>query len=73
MAHGPLLQGFARPVTDFSRGAPVEEMIGAPAIVAVRAMRARERRAAAATTGLARQLKPLGLAHDQRAEPTGPC
>lgn len=36
-AHGPLLQGFARPVTDFSRGAPVEEMLGAIAMVVVQA------------------------------------
>lgn len=28
IAHGPLLQGFAKPVTDFSRSAPLEEMIG---------------------------------------------
>lgn len=43
VAHGPLLQGFARPVTDFSRGAPVEEIVGALAIVAVRAQRAHQR------------------------------
>lgn len=28
IAHGPLLQGFAKPVTDFSRSAPLEEIIG---------------------------------------------
>jgi phosphate acetyltransferase len=28
IAHGPLLCGFARPVTDFSRSAPVEEIVG---------------------------------------------
>lgn len=28
LAHGPLLQGFAKPVTDFSRSAPVEEIVG---------------------------------------------
>lgn len=28
-AYGPLLQGFAKPVSDLSRGAPVEEIIGA--------------------------------------------
>jgi len=28
VAHGPLLQGFAKPVTDFSRSAPVEEIAG---------------------------------------------
>ncbi len=27
-AHGPLLQGFSKPVTDFSRSAPVEEIVG---------------------------------------------
>ena len=44
VAHGPVLQGFAAPVTDFSRGAPVEEMLGAIAIVAVRAQRQATRR-----------------------------
>jgi phosphate acetyltransferase len=29
VAYGPLLQGFARSVSDLSRGAPVEEIIGA--------------------------------------------
>jgi phosphate acetyltransferase len=43
VAHGPVLQGFARPITDFSRSAPVEEMVGAIAIVAVRALRASQR------------------------------
>jgi phosphate acetyltransferase len=28
LAHGPLLQGFAKPVTDFSRSAPVDEIVG---------------------------------------------
>ncbi len=28
IAHGPLLQGFRKPVTDFSRSAPLEEIIG---------------------------------------------
>jgi phosphate acetyltransferase len=37
VAYGPLLQGFARPVSDLSRGAPVEEIIGATTMVAVRA------------------------------------
>ncbi|MFV0465456.1 MAG: phosphate acyltransferase [Lachnospiraceae bacterium] len=36
-AHGPLLQGFAKPVTDFSRSAPVEEMIGNLTMLIVRA------------------------------------
>ena len=37
VAYGPLLQGFARPVSDLSRGAPVEEIIGAVTMVAVQA------------------------------------
>jgi phosphate acetyltransferase len=37
VAYGPLLQGFARPVSDLSRGAPVEEIVGATTMVAVRA------------------------------------
>ena len=28
LAYGPILQGFARPVTDFSRSAPVDEIVG---------------------------------------------
>jgi phosphate acetyltransferase len=28
LAYGPLLQGFSRPVTDFSRSAPVDEIVG---------------------------------------------
>ncbi|MDF3000361.1 MAG: phosphate acetyltransferase [Bacillota bacterium] len=28
LAHGPLLQGFSKPVTDFSRSAPVDEIVG---------------------------------------------
>jgi phosphate acetyltransferase len=36
-AYGPLLQGFARPVSDLSRGAPVDEIVGATTMVAVRA------------------------------------
>ena len=32
-AAGPLLQGFRKPVTDFSRSAPVEEIVGAITIV----------------------------------------
>jgi phosphate acetyltransferase len=35
VAYGPLLQGFARPVSDLSRGAPVEEIAGAATMVAV--------------------------------------
>jgi phosphate acetyltransferase len=37
VAYGPVLQGFAKPVSDLSRGAPVEEIVGAAAIVVVRA------------------------------------
>lgn len=37
LAHGPLLQGFARPVTDFSRSAPVDEMVGNLTMLVVRA------------------------------------
>ena len=37
VAYGPLLQGFARPVSDLSRGAPVDEIIGAATMVAVQA------------------------------------
>jgi phosphate acetyltransferase len=37
VAYGPLLQGFARPVSDLSRGAPVEEIVGAVTMTAVRA------------------------------------
>ncbi len=37
VAYGPLLQGFAKPVSDLSRGAPVEEIVGAATMVAVRA------------------------------------
>lgn len=37
VAFGPLLQGFAKPLSDLSRGAPVEEIIGATTMVVVRA------------------------------------
>ncbi len=37
LAHGPLLQGFARPVTDFSRSAPVEEIVGNLVMLVVKA------------------------------------
>ena len=36
-AYGPVLQGFARPVCDFSRSAPVEEMLGNVAMLVLRA------------------------------------
>jgi phosphate acetyltransferase len=39
VAYGPSLQGFARQVSDLSRGAPVEEIVGAATIVAVRAQK----------------------------------
>lgn len=42
-APGPVLQGFNRPITDFSRSAPVEEMLGAVAMVAVLAQNAGQR------------------------------
>lgn len=35
IAYGPLLQGFAKPVSDLSRGAPVEEIVGATTMVVV--------------------------------------
>lgn len=37
LAHGPLLQGFAKPVTDFSRSAPVDEIVGNLTMLVVRA------------------------------------
>ncbi len=37
VAYGPLLQGFAKPVSDLSRGAPVAEIVGAITMVAVSA------------------------------------
>ncbi|PKQ37892.1 MAG: phosphate acetyltransferase [Actinobacteria bacterium HGW-Actinobacteria-1] len=39
-AIGPLLQGFARPVSDLSRGAAVEDIIGSIAMVVVRGQQA---------------------------------
>jgi len=39
VAYGPMLQGFAKPVSDLSRGAPVEEIVGAITMVAVRAQK----------------------------------
>lgn len=41
VAYGPLLQGFSRPISDLSRGAPVEEIVGAITMVAVSAQSAR--------------------------------
>jgi len=37
VAYGPLLQGFAKPISDLSRGAPVKEVVGAIVMVAVSA------------------------------------
>lgn len=36
-AYGPVLQGFSKPVCDFSRSAPVEEMLGNVAMLIIRA------------------------------------
>lgn len=36
-AYGPVMQGFAQPVCDFSRSAPVEEMLGNVAMLIIRA------------------------------------
>lgn len=36
-AYGPVLQGFAKPVCDFSRSAPLEEMLGNVAMLVMRA------------------------------------
>jgi phosphate acetyltransferase len=35
-SHGPVLQGFAKPVSDLSRGANVEDVVGAALMVAIR-------------------------------------
>lgn len=37
IAYGPMMQGFAKPVTDFSRSAPLEEIVGNLAMLVVRA------------------------------------
>ncbi len=37
--YGPVLQGFARPVSDLSRGAPFDEILGGITILAARAMK----------------------------------
>lgn len=37
LAYGPIMQGFAKPVTDFSRGAPVDEIVGNLIMLAARA------------------------------------
>ncbi|NTU60436.1 MAG: phosphate acetyltransferase [Deltaproteobacteria bacterium] len=37
VGYGPLLQGFVKPVSDLSRGAPVEEIVGAVVMTVARA------------------------------------
>ena len=37
VAYGPMLQGFAKPVTDFSRSAPLEEIVGNLAMLVLQA------------------------------------
>jgi phosphate acetyltransferase len=37
IAYGPMLQGFSKPVTDFSRSAPLDEIVGNLAMLVVRA------------------------------------
>jgi phosphate acetyltransferase len=39
VAYGPMLQGFAKPVSDLSRVAPIEEIVGAITMVVVRAQK----------------------------------
>ena len=39
VAYGPMLQGFAKPVSDLSRTAPIEEIVGAITMVVVRAQK----------------------------------
>ena len=41
-AYGPVLQGFAKPVCDFSRSAPVDEMLGNVAMLVLRAAAAKK-------------------------------
>ena len=36
-AYGPILQGFAKPVSDLSRGATIEDIVGATTLVVVEA------------------------------------
>ena len=41
-AYGPVLQGFSKPVCDFSRSAPVDEMLGNVAMLVIRAAAAKK-------------------------------
>jgi phosphate acetyltransferase len=41
-AYGPILQGFSKPLSDLSRGAKVEDIVGAITIIALMAERWRE-------------------------------
>ncbi|MDR1797786.1 MAG: phosphate acetyltransferase [Clostridiales Family XIII bacterium] len=41
LAHGPMLQGFEKPVTDFSRSAPLDEIVGNLIMLVVHAGRER--------------------------------
>ncbi len=43
-AYGPVLQGFKQPVCDFSRSAPVDEMLGNVAMLVIRAAAAAEKK-----------------------------
>jgi phosphate acetyltransferase len=47
MAHatalGPIMQGFAKPVNDMSRGASVEDVIGVTAITSIQAQNLKEK------------------------------
>ena len=42
-AYGPVLQGFDKPVCDFSRSAPVDEMLGNVAMLVIRAAAAKKK------------------------------